>query len=125
MSLFFNSITWPWKTQITIRLKPEYYVLFSETPSPHVFQLGIYSDESRITPVFPSLNGLKAYMKHQRPYPLNVEYRPISIKEARERKLKIKLPYALVTPDHRDMPRYIRDELDILTLLGQAGRPAR
>lgn len=125
MSLFFNSITWPWKTRPMLRLKPEYYVLFSETPAPHVFRLGMYSSESKLTPVFPSKDGLDAYMKHQHPYPTNLEYGPISVGDAERRGLKIKWPYALVVPDKGKMPRYMRNDAFLMALLGRTGRTAR
>lgn len=108
-----------------LRLKPEYYVLFSESPAPHVFRLGMYSSESKLTPVFPSKDSLDAYSKHQRPYPTNIEYKPITVGEARERGMEIKWPYALVVPDRRKMPRYMRNDAFLIALLGQTGRQAR
>ena len=109
MSIFFNSITWPWKTRPLLKLKPEYYVLYCENPLPHVFQLGLYTEESRLTPVFPNKNGLTAYLNGNCPYPTTMKYKPISVADAQASGLTVPWPYAIVVPHKGRMPGYMKD----------------
>ena len=111
MSLFFNSITWPWKTRLMLRLHPEYWVLYCEKPSPHVFRLGMYSSESLLTPVFRNKRSIDAYLSEQCPYPLYMDYKPISVAGAQARGMGIETPCAMVVPDKRRMPRYVKDTM--------------
>ena len=122
MSLFTNSISWPWKTRLALHLRHDNYLLYCDIPTPHIFRLGMYTRELKLTPVFRNRAELTKYLLDNCPYPTNMNYRPVSVGTAREAGLEIKNPCVFIVPDKKGMPKYVKQTLSDIEDIRQAAR---